>query len=80
MIGLIRGFKTSEFWVLLATILNIVVQQMTGSFEAVAKQVGDQIVMVTPDNVWTAIGAAVAAGLYAIGRGLAKSALLGGTK
>ncbi len=76
---MLRGIKTSEFWVILGSILLSVVTSYQVSIEDFAKTVGDQVVSGTPPVVWTAFGSTIAAGLYAVARGLAKSTIFGGS-
>ncbi len=74
---MIRGFKTSEFWVVIAAILNLVIQMYGGTMETYSQQLTEQGIAQVPPQIWASIGGAVAAGLYAIGRGVAKG--LGGS-
>jgi hypothetical protein len=76
VLNFIRGVKTSEFWMVVGTILNLIVTQWNLMIEKAGTTAGDAVVAATPPEVWTSIGGVAAAVLYAFIRGLQKSKLM----
>lgn len=76
MLKLIRGVKTSEFWLVLGTVLNLIVTQWALVIEKAGTTAGDAVVAATPPEIWTSIAAAVVASVWAFIRGLQKSKLM----
>jgi len=76
---MIRGVKTTEFWLqMLAKLFSIIMVTMIPEIEVSAENITEQGIAAVPPQVWAALGGEVSAGLYAIGRGIAKG--LGGSK
>jgi len=69
---MIRGIKTSEFWAVVAMVLNLLITQYTTSLEQLGTAGAEGLIGAFPSQIWLALGGALTAGLYAIGRGFAK--------